>query len=215
MHAWLTSNIWSSLEVWFWRVQLWLSSRFFSSAEDRSSPRLPTHPQKNGREKIINKKKNLILYCLLCANVRPYVPLILTARQIFLFIERRVTGEEPGWRWRGSTTIDWQLFLKIPSLPSKRREARVKREINFNLLLRNYWLDSQCGGKEKACNTLMAVTVMSLSSSGKASSHSAASPDFCAQHLFAQLFVLRIILAEAFPLYTVIPNLLVQIKYVC
>lgn len=139
-----------------------------------------------------------------------------------------VVSEEPGWRWRGSTTIDWRLFLKIPSLPSKQGSATTqrsqshelcwsasKREINFNLLLRNYWLDSQCGGKEKACNTLMAVTVMSLSSSGKASSHGAASPDFCAQHLFAQLVVLLIIWAEAFPLYTVIPNLLVQLKYLC
>lgn len=85
-----------------------------------------------------------------------------------------VVSEEPGWRWRGSTTIDWRLFLKIPSLPSKQGSATTqrsqshelcwsasKREINFNLLLRNYWLDSQCGGKEKACNTLMAVTVMS------------------------------------------------------
>lgn len=40
-------------------------------------------------------------------------------------------SEEPGWRWRGSTTIDWQLFLKIPSLPSKRREARVMNYVDL------------------------------------------------------------------------------------
>lgn len=85
-------------------------TRFFSSsAEDRSSLRLPTHPQKNGREKTINKKKkNLILYCLLCANVRPYAPLILTTCQIHHFIEGRVTADSFHTEWGAEMAIKGQ-----------------------------------------------------------------------------------------------------------
>lgn len=147
MHAWLTSNIWSSLEVWFWRVQLWLSSRFFSSsAEDCSSPRLPAHPQKNGWEKIINKKKksNFILpFMCKCAAICAFdshrAPDFSFHRGASHRGSHFGVSEEPGWRWRGTTTIDWQLFLRIPSLPSKQGplQRRQPRAVNYGDLLPN------------------------------------------------------------------------------
>lgn len=146
MHAWLTSNIWSSLEVWFRRVQLWLSSRFFSSSvEGRSSPRLPTHPQKNGREKILNKKKSNFILPFMCkcaaicafdSDRAPDFSLYGGASHRGFVLEW--VGSPGGDEEAAQLLID-NYFPQIPSLPLQQGplQHREPKVLNYVDLLRN------------------------------------------------------------------------------
>lgn len=154
MHAWLTSNMWSSLEVWFWRVQLWLGS--FSPQRRIVPPRGIRHILRRMDEKrsSIKKKSNFIL------------PFMCKCAAIYAFDSDRVPDSSLYWRvsprgfilqwvrsWDGDKEAAQLLienhFSKFLLFPSKqgteqRREPRVmnygfQTGNSFNLLL-CYWL---------------------------------------------------------------------------